>query len=326
MLNIITILVLTLLYVTLENKVSILTSKYSNSDSKSKFNDVPEEESVTHSVVVYNRVPKTGSTSFVGLAYELCSRNKFNVLHFNISKNAHLMSLSDQLRFVWNVSNWNTKKPSFYHGHAAFIDFTKFGVSSPMYINLIRQPLERLISYYYFLRFGDDFRPHIIRKKQGDKMTFDQCVKEGKPECDPNNLWLQVPFFCGQHADCWLPGNPWALEEAKRNLVDKYLVVGVTEQMEEFVAVLEAALPGFFKGALNLYRQGSKSHLRKTNKKISPKAETLATFKNSTVWILEDQFYQFALRQFESVKVRTLDIPNMSDKGQQFFFEKIRPK
>ncbi len=39
-------------------------------------------------------------------------------------------------------------------------------------------------------------------------------------------------------------------------MVDKYLVVGVTEQMEDFVAVLESALPCFFRGALDLYRQG----------------------------------------------------------------------
>ncbi len=71
---------------------------------------------------------------------------------------------------------------------------------------------------------------------------------------------------------------------------------------------------------------GSKSHLRKTNKKIAPRAETVAIFKNSTVWQLEDQFYQFALRQFESIKSRTLDIPSLSAKGQQFFYEKIRPK
>lgn len=47
------------------------------------------------------------------------------------------------------------------------------------------------------------------------------------------------------------PGNRWALEEAKHNLLNKYLLVGVTEQLPEFIAVLESALPTFFKGALD---------------------------------------------------------------------------
>ncbi|KAF4521799.1 hypothetical protein B566_EDAN011384 [Ephemera danica] len=134
-------------------------------------------------VVIYNRVPKTGSTSFVGVAYDLCKRNRFHVLH---------------ARFVNNISNWNSVKPAFYHGHLAYVEFSKFGSTvQPIYINLIRRPLDRLVSYYYFLRNGDDFRPHLVRRKHGDKMTFDDCVEKQLADCDPENMWLQIPFFCG---------------------------------------------------------------------------------------------------------------------------------
>jgi heparan sulfate 2-O-sulfotransferase HS2ST1 len=51
-------------------------------------------------------------------------------------------------------------------------------------------------------------------------------------------------------------GSEWALQMAKWNLANQYFVVGLTEEMEEFVAVLEAALPRYFTGALDLYVTG----------------------------------------------------------------------
>jgi heparan sulfate 2-O-sulfotransferase HS2ST1 len=48
-------------------------------------------------VVIYNRVPKTGSTSFVNLAYDLCKKNHFYVLHINVTANMHVLNLMNQV-------------------------------------------------------------------------------------------------------------------------------------------------------------------------------------------------------------------------------------
>jgi len=79
-----------------------------------------------HLVVLYNRVPKTGSTSFVNIAYDLCKPNKFHVLHINVTANMHVLSLPNQIQFVRNVSRWHEMKPALYHGHMAFLDFSKY--------------------------------------------------------------------------------------------------------------------------------------------------------------------------------------------------------
>nr|CAD7587959.1 unnamed protein product [Timema genevievae] len=275
-------------------------------------------------VVVYNRVPKTGSTSLVGVAYDLCKLNNFHVLHLNITGNMHVLSLANQLRFVQNVTRWTSIKPAFYHGHVAFVDFGKFGAPQPLYVNLIRKPLDRLVSYYYFLRYGDNFRPHLVRRKHGDKVTFDECVEQGQPDCDPANMWLQVPFLCGHNPHCWEVASDWALEQAKRNLLDKYFLVGVTEQLQDFVQVLEVTLPSLFHGALDHYKTSNKSHLRRTAQKLAPSPETIARIQDSKVWKMENELYQFALDQFTQVRRRVLGAT--MDRDQRFMYEKIRPK
>ncbi|KAI8771216.1 heparan sulfate 2-O-sulfotransferase 1 [Biomphalaria glabrata] len=204
-----------------------------------------------------------------------------------------------------------------------------FGVQKlPIYINMVREPLDRLISYYYFVRFGDDFRPTLRRKKSWDNESFDECVARDGKDCDPENLWVQIPYFCGHHADCWEPGSSWALEEAKRNLLHHYLLVGITEELRDFIAILEATLPRFFKGATRLYAEGHKSHLRKTAKKIPAKSQTIEKIQMSQIWRMENEFYEFALDHFHYIKHQMFENLNgeLLVRDGKFMFEKLRPK
>ena len=45
-----------------------------------------------------------------------------------------------------------------------------------------------------------------------------------------------------------------ALQQAKINVMLNYLVVGVTEEFQDFLSVLEKLLPDFFTGVLDLYK------------------------------------------------------------------------
>ena len=44
------------------------------------------------------------------------------------------------------------------------------------------------------------------------------------------------------------------MRQAKINVIRNFLLVGVTEELEDFLFALEALLPEFFKGVLNVYK------------------------------------------------------------------------
>lgn len=73
------------------------------------------------------------------------------------------------------------------------------------------------------------------------------------PQHPPKN----PPFFLPAGVTLYRNvGSKWALEQAKYNLLNEFLLVGVTEELEDFIMILEAALPHFFRGATELYRTG----------------------------------------------------------------------
>jgi heparan sulfate 2-O-sulfotransferase HS2ST1 len=64
-----------------------------------------------------------------------------------------------------------------------------------------------------------------------------------------------ILYLCDDDDDsvCRIPGNEWALTEAKKNLIDHYFLVGVTEELGDFIKLLEVSLPNFFHGASSHY-------------------------------------------------------------------------
>lgn len=46
----------------------------------------------------------------------------------------------------------------------------------------------------------------------------------------------------------------WALEKAKQNVLEHYLLVGVLEELEDVLLLLERLLPHFFFDVLNIYK------------------------------------------------------------------------
>ncbi len=73
-----------------------------------------------------------------------------------------------------------------------------------------------------------------------------------KKQKQDNEIFFQ-PFFCGQSKECQILGSDWALAKAKENIEKWYLVVGILEDFNGTLAILEDKLPRFFRNATTLY-------------------------------------------------------------------------
>ena len=78
-------------------------------------------------------------------------------------------------------------------------------------------------------------------------MSIDECVIAHDRECTEPK-WQLVPYFCGHDARC-RSRSSWAVEKAKEN-IDKYFTfVGILEDLEGSLEVMENILPRYFKDA-----------------------------------------------------------------------------
>lgn len=67
---------------------------------------------------------------------------------------------------------------------------------------------------------------------------------------------LSLLVSCLLRADLLLTREPgvWALERAKQNVLENYLLVGILEELEDVLLLLERLLPHYFTGVLNIYK------------------------------------------------------------------------
>ena len=108
--------------------------------------------------LVFNRVPKVGSEMIWSLIDRLAVRNGFHsfsdskeVKDRRGSENTYLRTKALRKEYA-NILLQNCTKPFSYVKHVNFIDFTEFNMTQPIYINFVRDPVSRVISWYYYIR------------------------------------------------------------------------------------------------------------------------------------------------------------------------------
>ena len=111
------------------------------------------------------------------------------------------------------------------------------------YINLLREPIDRFISHYYYARSPNRW-PIKLRKLKAVghwNVTLEQCTEKQYEGCKWNTM---TRFFCGPEPFC-RKGNKKALSRAKYNMRSYYSAIGIVEHLNEFIQVLHKRLPKF---------------------------------------------------------------------------------
>lgn len=213
--------------------------------------------------LVYNRVPKTGSTTMKELFDRLAKRNNF-VVHNDEEFLPDIRRLRSKIRAL--------PKRTIYVNHCQFWPDAPSDVG---WINMVREPVDLAASSYYYsvdaeARHSEKAALDALseRKAFGKcgcyKLEFDACVRErAKHNCTEfagrDGLMVhETDFFCEHRhneAHCRLgatrDASPQSRLEAQTqlglasaNVRDKYFFVGLTEEFVRSVNVLEALLPG----------------------------------------------------------------------------------
>ncbi|PIK62456.1 putative uronyl 2-sulfotransferase [Apostichopus japonicus] len=195
-------------------------------------------------VVLYNAVPKTGSRTFEHLVREYASRRTKKYIK-PITFPQNLTKDTGQLKgFLTSLDSG-----SFVRGHFPYTSINRTDVSV-VYINSVRDPVERLISNYYFDIYGDgetDTGHQRHAYLQYHEQTIDECIeKKGNCFNFVYQYYKRQTFyiFCGNQPFCKLY-NRETLKKAKQNL-DNYLLVYDVKEFDNMISMIQKMLPDYF--------------------------------------------------------------------------------
>ena len=207
-------------------------------------------------VLVYNRLEKTGSSTLYSLIDALAVRNNFTHVRLQDFYNATAANAAIGAALL-------QPQRSLVSEHFAFPEHLEEGLKGRVsYMQVVRAPVERCVSWYHWSRYSWP-NPWTQRNLAlYGNATLDECMAPAAaggstPACLNCPPLHQAQAFCGANGgQCHdgTMGSTLVLQQAARHIEAHYPIVGLTEQLEATLALLEVTFPQFFEGALAAFK------------------------------------------------------------------------
>lgn len=233
-------------------------------------------------VVIFLHIPKTAGTT---LRYVIQYQYKPSAIYELYGPSA---THSERLEEFKRLSDARKAEIKIVNAHLGF-GLHEFLPQSCTYITFLRNPVDRVVSmYYYFQRTGNNYVQNLTLKEfiqtyggARDNMTKYLSGEKLKIQLnDPNN---EIDYQCSSES----------LETAKSNLKKHFKIIGLAERFDESLIILKNKL-GW---KVPLYDKNNVSKNRPSTKEVSKDTLNLIEKFNE----FDIQLYEYAKEIFEEL-------------------------
>ncbi|CAH1798040.1 unnamed protein product [Owenia fusiformis] len=289
------------------------TSSVSRCNKSSKNLIGYENDNRDKALIIYSEMPKCGSGTFVRILSDVCKYSKHYRTKYTwpTPSPVELQSVESKQKYV--SSKILPLRPYIFMGHLSFLDFIELGNKQPLYIDIVRDPVERWISLYYYKRVSPFHIKRLNLTRKERNRTMDNCMKiwisltgclgrsikatadclKTKPYmgCKDEKIVSSYPtWFSGQYINSSL----MSLQRAKTNIEKYYTFIGITEHFEETLKAMETILPSFTNEFTRMFKTTRNQNVG--HNKVRPSDDNIDVIKE----LLSDDYelYGFIRQRF----------------------------